>query len=76
MINQEIMHNEIPVIITIILIFGLGTYHAVYAEKNGNTRYNSSDSTTTITIPLPFNSHVADQANDEKIYSIYNLPFP
>ena len=55
------MSNEIPIIMTIILIFGLGTYHAVYAEKNGNTRYNYSDSTMSrYTNPLTFNSLVTN----------------
>jgi hypothetical protein len=76
--NQELMTNEIPVIIHIILIFGLGTYQTTIAEKDEDIKYNYSDSTTkTTTIPLPFNSHIADRAKDEKkVYSNNDLPFP
>ena len=52
------MSNEFPVIITTILIFTLGMYQIINAEKDGGIKHNYSDSTTTIS--LPFNIHIAD----------------
>jgi hypothetical protein len=70
------MANEISATMVIVLMLILGTYQTASAEKNGDIRYNYSDSTTTI--PLPFNSHIADQLyHNEKIeYSKNILPFP
>jgi len=71
------MLNDILAVIIIVIILILGTYQTTIAEKNKDIR-NISDSTTkTMTIPLPFNSHIADQADDEITYSGHsNLPFP
>jgi hypothetical protein len=69
------MANEISVTMAIVLMLILGTYQTASEEKNGDIRYTYSDSTT---IPLPFNSHIADQLyHNEKIeYSKNILPFP
>ena len=71
------MSDEVLAVKIIVLILILGTYQTTIAEKNKDIR-NISDSTTkTMTISLPFNSHIADQADDEIIYSGHsNLPFP
>jgi hypothetical protein len=47
---------------------------------NGNSFQNSYASSKANSIDftslLPFNSHIADQAKDEKASSISSLPFP
>jgi len=72
------MSDEVLAVIIIVLILILGTYQTTIAEKKDIK--NNSDSTTTttktMTISLPFNSHIADQANDEKTYLHNGLPFP
>lgn len=66
----------ILVIMTIVLILILGTLHVAIAVKNKDIRNSTLGSTTTITIPLPFNSHIEDLAKDETASSINSLPFP
>ena len=67
------MSNGFPVIITTILIFTLGMYQTINAEKDGGIKHNYSDLTK---ISLPFNIHIADQAKNKNSYSSDNLPFP
>ena len=72
------MSDEVLAVKIIVLILILGTYQTTIAEKKDIK--NNSDSTTTttktMTISLPFNSHIANQAKDKNTYSSDNLPFP
>jgi hypothetical protein len=43
---------------------------------NADLINNNTDNSAKLTIPLPFNSHIADQVIDEKNYINNILPFP
>ena len=72
------MSNEFPVIITTILIFTLGMYQTISAEKDGGIKHNfiQIQQQKNTLISLPFNIHIANQAKDKNTYSSDNLPFP
>ena len=73
--NQNFVFRSIILVIFVAaLVFTLENHQNVNAAKNSN--YNSKDKSKGSTIPLPFNSHIADQAKGEKASSINSLPFP
>ena len=59
--------------ITIFLILNLKNGPIAKAEDNNNS---DTDNSNKLVIPLPFNSHIADQTiDDEKRYAENILPF-
>ena len=72
------MSDEILAVTIIVFILIWRTYQTTIAEKNKDISNSTLDTTTTktMTIPLPFNSHIADQAKDEKTYLHSSLPLP
>jgi hypothetical protein len=58
--------------IILTIVMGLIVIENSFQNSYASSKTNSIDFTSL----LPFNSHIADQAKDEKASSINSLPFP
>ncbi len=79
--NQNFVFRSIILVIFVAaLVFTLENHQNVAAAKNSN--YNSKDQSKGSTIPLPFNSHIADDQSsthkkkDSRSSSGSDIPFP
>ena len=70
----------------VVIIFTVDNYHTtIYAIRDGNNFGSTSSSSIIIrdysldsTLPLPFNSHIADalSSNNQQIFANSLIPFP
>ena len=72
--KNYVFRSIMLIIVVVILVFTPENYQNGDASKNSHSKDNFIGST----IPLPFNSHIADQSTHEKrdSSSSSSIPFP